>query len=162
VQRTMGMISAVALCLVSVGCQNPVTPSLSMEDLLTAPFAIEIAGRQFTIETALYRDFMPGDHADGSALFAVVLITATDGQPFPAEVDSTRLWVVYGKWVWETDFQDEIRPRDQAHLYQLEKVARDGPKWDVGAQVDVIVRVAGSTGSPQLLRATGQVIQAVM
>lgn len=160
--KVVGTAMAAVLVLVSAGCQNPVTPSLTMEDLLTAPLAIEIAGRQFTIETHLYRDFMPLDNAGGSPLFVVVYLTAVDLQPFPADIDGTRIWIVNGKWVWETDFADESRPRDQAHLYQLTKIARDGPKWDVGTQVEVVVRATTSTGSSQLLRATKQVIQAVM
>jgi hypothetical protein len=161
VKKTTGM-AAVALCLLAASCQNPVTPSLPLNDLLTAPLSVEINGRQFTLETYVYRDFMPGENAGGSPLIAVANLTAVDGQPFPAEIDGTRLWVINGKEVWETNFQDELRPRDPAHLNQLEKVARGGPKWDVGAQVEVVVRVTVSAAAPCLLRATKQVIGSVM
>ena len=156
------MMVAFGLCLLAASCQSPVTPSLPLDDLLTAPVAVTISDRQFTLETVVYRDFMPGENAGGSPLIAVAYLTAVDGQPFPAEIDGTRIWVVNGKEVWETNFADESRPRDQTHLYQLEKVARGGPKWDVGAQVEVIVRVQVSTGSPLLLRASKQVIGSVM
>ena len=157
-QKVSGMV-AVVFCLFSVACQNPVAPALyHTEDLLAAPLAIEINGSQFTLETFLNRDFMPTENAGGSPLIAVALLTAVDGQPFPAEIDGTRIWVIKGSEVWETNFADESRPRDQAHLYQLQKVARGGPKWDVGAQVEVIVRVTVSAGSSYLLRATKQVI----
>ena len=161
-QKVLCIMAALALCLLSATCQNPLTPSLPTENLLRAPLAVEINGRQFTLETYVYRDFMPGENAGGSPLIAVVYLTAVDHQPFPAEIDSPYIWIVNGEEVWETNFADEVRPRDQAHLYQLEKVARGGPKWDVGGQVEVVVKVTASTGSSRLLRATKQVITSVV
>lgn len=161
-KKTMGIVSAVVMSLVSAACQNPVSPSLPLDELLSAPLTIEIAGRQFTIETFVYRDFMPGENAGGSALIANINLTAVDGQPFPNEIDGTHIWVINGKSVWETDFTDESRPRDQAHLYQLTKVARGGPKWDVGTQVEVVIRVTTSQSPSQLLRATKQAVGSVI
>jgi hypothetical protein len=129
-----------------------------MNDLLTAPLAVEINGRQYKLETYLWRDFMPPTTPDGSLLGAVAYLTAVDGQPFPAKIDATRIWVVNGEEVWETTFLSEARPRDSVHLYQLQKNASGGPRWDVGAQVEVVVRVTVSTAAPCLLRATKQVI----
>lgn len=161
-KKMVGSALVVALGLVSVACQNPVSPSLPLDKLLSAPLSIEIAGRQFTLETFVYRDFMPGGNGGGSALIAGVNLTAVDGQPFPNEVDGTHIWVINGNSVWEADFTDESRPRDQAHLYQLTKVARGGPYWDVGTEVEVIVRVTVLGGSSRLLRATKQVIGSVV
>ncbi|MBE3126143.1 MAG: hypothetical protein IMZ57_10870, partial [Acidobacteria bacterium] len=146
------------LCLLAASCQSPVTPSLPLNDLLTAPLAVEINGRQFTLETFIWRDFMPGDNSGGSLLIAAAYLTAVDGQPFPAEIDGNRIWVVNGEEVWETTFTGEVRPRDSVRLYQLQKTAYGGPRWDVGAQVEVVVRVTASTSAPCLLRATKQVI----
>lgn len=159
-KKFKGRMSALALCLLAASCQNPVTPSLPLDDLLAAPLAVEINGRQFTLETFIWRDFMPGGNSGGSSLMAAVYLTAVDGQSFPADVDSNRLWVVNGEKVWETTFQSEARPRSSVHLDQLEKGARDGPKWDVGAQVEVVVRVTAWSASSYLLRATKQVINA--
>ena len=160
--KTVGIVSAAVLCLVSGACQNPVSPSLPIDELLSAPLAIEIAGRQFTLETEIYRDFMPGGSASDSALIAIVYLTAVDGQPFPIDVDGTHIWVVNGNSVWETNFADESRPRSQSHLYQLTKIARGGPFWDVGTEVEVVVRVTALGGSSRLLRATKQVIGSVV
>jgi hypothetical protein len=158
-KKSKGRMSVLALCLLAASCQSPVTPSVPLNDLLTAPLAVEINGRQFTLETYLWRDFMPGSTPpDGSLLGAVVYLTAVDGQPFPAETDSNRIWVVNGEEVWETTFASESRPRSPAHLNQLQKYASGGPRWDVGAQVEVVVRVTVSTAAPCLLRATKQVI----
>lgn len=146
--------SLIILAVLTMSCQNPVTPSVPLEDLLAAPLSVEINGRQFVLETELWRNFMPG--TPPSLLAAVVYITAVDGQPLPDLIDANRIWVVNGEQVWETTFVRESRPRSPAHLNQLEKGADGGPTWDVGTQVEVIVRV--TAGYSVLLRATRQVI----
>lgn len=152
------ILALAGICLLAQACQGPLTPSVPLQTLLDAPLVVEIDGRQYTLETYLWRDFMPPTEPNGSPLAAVVYVTAVDGQPFPAEVGADRLWVVNGEEVWETAFSGEQRPRDQAHLYQLEKFTAGGPKWDVGIQVEVVVRVKSATGRIQLLRATKQLI----
>ena len=159
-KKLKGRISALALCLLAASCQNPVTPSLPLDDLLAAPQAVEINGRQFKLETFVWRDLMPTSDPNGFELNAAVYLTAIDGQPFPDFIDSNRIWVINGENVWETTFRGELRPRDSEHLYQLEKVANGGPRWDVGAQVEVVVRVTRLMAAPCLLRATKQTIDA--
>ncbi|MEN6310127.1 MAG: hypothetical protein ABFD80_01160 [Acidobacteriota bacterium] len=157
----LGCAIVAVLCCVGLGCgKGPFSPLVTKGELLAAPLEIEIDGRAYTIEPFLWRDFMPGDHSGGSDLMAVVFITAVDGQPFPADVDATFLWVINGDEVWATELSEELRPPDQSHLYQLEEVARDGPKWDVGTEVEVVVRVTKQSGSAYLLRATGEKIGA--
>jgi hypothetical protein len=84
------------------------------------------------------------------------VFTAVDLQPFAVDLDAGRLWAINGRDVWETAFSEENRPRDGLHLHQLEKVARGGPKWETGIQVEVVVRVVTRSGLSFLLRATGQ------
>jgi hypothetical protein len=156
-----GWLVALPLLCLAPCCQNPVTPSVPLNNLLAAPLAIEFGGRQYSLETFLYRDFMPGPDRGGSLLIAIVYLTAVDGQAFPDDVDCSRIWVVNGEEVWETTFQDEMRPRSPSHLNQLEKVARNGPVWDIGTRVEVIVSVTASLKAPCLLRATKQEIGAV-
>lgn len=146
------------MCLLAQACQGPLNPSVPLQKLLDAPLVAEIDGRQYTLETHLWRDFMPPTEPNGSPLAAVVYVTAVDGQPFPAEIGVDRLWVVNGEEVWESGFQGETRPRDQAHLYQLEKYTAGGPKWDIGIQVEVVVRVTRGLRKTSLLRATKQLI----
>ena len=155
--KARGMVLALSLLLVS--CRNPVTPSVPLRDLRSAPLAVEINGRSFTLETFIWRDFMPGGQGPwGSLLMAVVYLTAVDGQSFPADIDADRIWVLRGDEVWEEVLSDGARPRDSVHIYQLERRADGGPRWDVGAEVDVVVRVTVAGGAPRLLRATKQII----
>lgn len=155
--RLVDLLPAVLSCL-ALGCPSPVIPSVPLEELLSAPLEIEVAGRIFTLETDLWRDFMPVSPPDGSDLRAVVRITAVDLQPFPPELDADRLWVINGRNVWETAFSGENRPPDGLHPHQLEKLARGGPKWETGIRVEVVVRVVARTGLSYLLRAADQPI----
>jgi len=144
---------ALALWLFAASCGNPLFPSLPLDDLLTAPQVVEINGRQFKLETFVWRDFMPIIEPDGSRLNAIVYLTAVDGQPFPDEIGSDRIWLINGEKFWETTFSGEERPRDAEHLYQIVKVANGGPRWDVGTEVEVVVRVTALAAPPCLLRA---------
>lgn len=154
------VLIVMGICLLVFSCSDLIAPSVPLEKLREAALVIEIQGRQYTLETYLWRDFMPGGNAGGSDLMAVIDITAVDKLPFPAEIDSSRLWVLKGEEVWETGFSEEQRPPDQAHLYQLRKIARNGPRWDTGIQVEVVVKVTSLGGTSYLLRAAKQTIGA--
>jgi hypothetical protein len=150
------LVSAVFLSLLC--CQNPMVPSIPIGTLLTAPEQVEIDGRIYVLETYLWRDFMPGTAPGGSDLMAVLRITAADSQPFPDDLDSDLLWIINGDAVWETEYSGENRPRDGNHLHQLEKIARGGPRWETGIEVQVVVRMTTSDGRSHLLRAANQLI----
>jgi hypothetical protein len=153
VRITLGLIAALA-----AACQGPTVPSVPLETLLSAPEQVAVTGRTLTLETTVWRDFMPGDNAGGSELMAVALITAQDRQPYPTGLDADKVWVIYGDEVWEADFTDESGPPSQARLYQLEKKAYGGPKWEPGVEVEVVVRLVPALGARQLLRVSGQKI----
>jgi hypothetical protein len=147
-----------AIIFLNAACPGPTVPSVPLEELLSAPERVTVGGRSFTLETFLWRDFMPGENSGGSDLMAVVLITADDLQPFPADLDSDRLWVIHGSEVWETGYSRESGPPDQAHIHQLQQRAGGGPKWETGIKVEVVVRLLGPGGRGYLLRASGQMI----
>jgi hypothetical protein len=147
-----------AIFFLSTACPGPTVPSIPLETLLSAPEQVTVGSRTFTLETYVWRDFMPGENSGGSDLMAVVLITADDLQPFPADLYSDRLWIIHGSEVWETGFSGESGPPDQTHLHQLRQRADGGPKWETGGQVEVVVRLAGPHARGLLLRAPAQTI----
>lgn len=146
------------VAIMGAACQGPTAPSIPLQTLLSAPEQISVSGRSLTLETLVWRDFMPGGPAGGSDLMAVALITAQDHQPYPTGLDADKIWVIYGDEVWEADFTEESGPPDQVRLYQLEKKAYGGPKWEPGIEVEVVVRLAPVVGARQLLRASAQKI----
>ena len=96
--------------------------------------------------------------SEGSDLMVVVTISEKNLIEIPLGIDAIYLWVINGDEVWRTAFSDESRPPTPAH--QLEKIARDGPKWDTGIAVDVVIKIIDGAGGEYLLKASNQVIQA--
>ncbi len=125
-------------------------------DIVSAPEQVDVASRQYTLGTYLWRDFMPISPPDGQPLIALVTILATDLLPFPSDLDADRLYVINGEEAWVVDL-----PARQGLLlpdYQLDKIARDGPKWGPAITVDVVVRLVETGGGGYLLRAADQMI----
>jgi hypothetical protein len=146
------MLILLAVC----ACKSPLSPGL--DDLRSAPQAIVISGRAYTLETYLYRDFMPVSPPDGRPLTAIIRVSAEDRKPFPAALDADRIYVINGGDIWEAILPAESGSGDPSRQHQLEKVARDGPKWGPGIYVDVVVRIVESGGKDHLLRASNQYI----
>ncbi len=108
-----------------------------------------------TLEPSVYMNLMPGTPEEDTGLIAGCLITAEDGQPYPLGLDADKVWVIAGDEVWEGDFTEEAGPPCLTRLHQLQKVARGGPQWQVGTEIEVVVRLITASGTRRLLRATG-------
>ena len=104
------------------------------------------------------RDFQPATPPDGKPLIALIRVIAIDLLPFPSTLDANRLWVINGQEVWEKEFSDEEIPTDPNRKHQLEKIARNGPKWGPGIYVDVVVRIIDYKNKTYLLKASNQYI----
>jgi hypothetical protein len=137
---------------------SPFLPDLSIgvDELLASPEKIDIDHRQYTLKTYLYRDFMPSTQPDQNYLIASIAINATDSHYFHSSINADRLWVIKSpNEVWETEFTNEnLTP---PYNYQLEKIARDGPKWEPNTHVAVVVRILHED-DVYLLKASNQTI----
>jgi hypothetical protein len=157
-EKVRGLIPCLLVltaCLLISGwrCSKPSGPSIPMDALLSAPEQVEISGRKYVLETFLWRDFMPFCPPDGKPLIALIWVTAVDSLEFPSSLDANKLWVIKDEKVWETKFSNEDRTRCP---YELEKVARDGPKWGPKIQVDVVVRLVDRERKTYFLKASDQ------
>jgi hypothetical protein len=121
---------------------------------LSAPEQVEIDGRKYVLETYMWRDFMPMCPPDGKPLIAIIWVTAVDSLEIPSSLGANRLWIIKDKEVWETKFTDE--QHQPYYDFQLEKIARDGPKWGPKIQVDVVVRLVDKGNKTYLLKASNQ------
>ena len=139
----------------SMAVENLFPPLVSVEVLLLAPEEVSINSQNFTLGTSLWRNFMPGS---SSELTASITISETNFNEIPASIDATYLWIVNREEIWATPFSDEARPPSLP--YQIDKIARDGPKWDPGIDVHVIVKLVDQSGKEYLLKAANQVIGA--
>ena len=146
---------ALALLLLA-GCDQPTTISTQASFLRDAPTQVRVDGYNLVMDVYLGRDFMPVSPPDGKPLVAVLRIKTADGRPFPAGVNAEHVSVVYGDQVWTAPTRQEHPSQQQG---TLEVVARDGPKWEPGATVDVVVYLRDASGRGYRLRAPDQVIQ---
>jgi len=119
-----------------------------------APPLVTVDGVSFRLDTFLWRDFMPISPPDGKPLVAVLRILTTDGSSIPASVAADSVWVYNGSEVWATAVVEE-QPRNNSYF---EVVAREGPKWGPGIEVDVVVRLRDGAGHRFLLQARRQLI----
>ena len=133
------------------------TSTVPLDVLLSAPERILIGNREYSLETYLWRDFMPIQDPGGSPLTAVVRLVATDSGPLPPFLDADRLWVIQGSKIWEDELMQEGRPLPAPD--QLKRVAREGPKWQPRTRVDVVVRVIDGARRTYLLKAGNQLIE---
>jgi hypothetical protein len=152
----LGIIALVA-ALAIIACYSMfATPSV--DELLSAPEQINVEERQYILEASLGRDFMPGpdNPPDGGPLTASIRVTATDQQEFPSSITLNKLWVIKSsEEVWETAFTNE--PMTPPYDYQLERLARGGPKWDTNSRVDVVVELLHE-GTVYLLKVSNQTV----
>lgn len=140
------------------GCASGGRAAPGPDTLATAPERVTILGRDYTLETYLWRDFMPGPSPARRGLIALVWLTAADGRPVDHRLVLDGLWLVRGGEVVPMQFSDEVRYGEPRRRHQLERIARDGPRWPTGIEVDVIVRVRDATGRSYWLKAKRQPI----
>ena len=82
--------------------------SIDVDELLAAPEQIEIQNRQYTLDSYIWRNFMPSPQPDRDSLIASVTINATDLQEFPSSINADKLWVIKSPGeIWGTAFTNE-------------------------------------------------------
>lgn len=146
-----------ATSLFFTSCNNPFSP---IEDLDKIPESLVVAGFKITMQTYLYRDFMPSTEPDGSELRAIITLIAQNAPTFPDFITGDKLYVIRGTETWESAFFDEIRPSDPGHLNQITLLVDHGPKWPVGSLVKVVVRLDIKGQGYKYLKALDQTIWA--
>ena len=146
------------LIIAALGCSGSNVTGVANESdqAVSAPEEASLNGRIYSLEPYLWRDFMPmiGQDSMQTSLTALVRVVTEDSREIPPTVTAERLWIVNGDETWETDFDDEQR---LVFKTAIERVARYGPFWETGIEVEVIVLL--SDGSDEiLLKATDIII----
>jgi len=150
------LLKAFALWLGSVtlvaGCDDDKSSSvLPIEpDLLKTPVEVHSPFGRLKLEVAAWRDFQPISPPDGKPLIITGRLINTDSVAIQDSVWISFAYVVFGKEVWKTRPTGETRQPAQPNV--IEFVLRDGPKWEPGVLIDVIVRIEDKTGATYLLR----------
>ena len=89
----------------------------------------------------MWRDFMPVAPPGGQPLIASIQVVAADGGAFPPDITVDRVWI-YGPTVWDSAPAEVRRaPEGGTPPDQIAVIARDGPKWEPGIEVDIVLRL---------------------
>ncbi len=130
------------ITLATFGCSQTNEPSsvaeTNIEELIKSPTTLQIDSTNFSMTVLLYRDFMPIAPIDGREMMAIIHIRSTDSTGFPSNIDADKLWVIDSTNVWETILIDDFAVDS---IFQISKKATNGPKWETGIFVDVVVRI---------------------
>jgi len=131
-----------------------------VDSLLDAPESISTGGRTYVLEADLWRDFISTLGASkseclGSPLAVVVEAVTTDPAGVPPTLEMDRVWVIRDGEARET----ELGPVAGGGLDRLRRAALgDGPRWDTGIRVHVVVRPLRDETGAVLLRVSDQLI----
>jgi hypothetical protein len=126
------------LAVAPVGCGTACRCHSRADAVSAAPEKVEIDGREYTLAASLWRDYQPVAPPDGQPLVAVVKVSPSDMMPLPVDLVVDRVWVLNEKKEWSA------APEQSTHEpvgARLEATVRNGPKWDTGIKVDVVVRL---------------------
>ncbi|NOZ75843.1 MAG: hypothetical protein GXO90_10825 [FCB group bacterium] len=146
------------LILSLFGCEDPPDPRphYSLETLQAAPDTLAVNSSILVLSAYLVRDFMPITTPNGEPLYAVIELVDIDSADITGKFELNYLWVINNTEVWDTWFTDEKPPDFPPYI--VERIARNGPRWDPGTTVDVVVEISGPGGGTDLIQARDQVI----
>ncbi|XWN38479.1 MAG: hypothetical protein ROO71_05945 [Balneola sp.] len=119
-----------------------VDPELIKELRSSSSETLQTESNSFILDAYLWRDFMPISPPNGQPLIAINKLIETNSDTIPHHIDLVKQYVIHDNTVWVTDYEDE--QRNSNFPYIIEKVSRDGPKWDTGISVDVVAKVYNS------------------
>ena len=150
-----GCVVLLVILASACGGNNPTAPTaLTTSDLLAAPIAVALSGKTMSLTASPNRDFMPP--VPDSSLTVVLTVKTSDGSLVPSNVVIDAVWAVNGSAVWTTWTLNPLPRSALPPTYVVS--ATNGPLWDVGATVTVIMRLNDSSGNTTLLRAPSQAI----
>ena len=153
------LVMLVAACGGAVGSPGP--SSTLPPDAHAAPEQIYVDGHAYTLKVDLYRDLMPGPAPTPKrGVGGTIFLTPDAESDPPPGIRAAKTWLVNGADVWETVPQPlQTFAVDRQHHLSLSVF--DGPTWDAGAKVDVVLQFSTSSGTYFIQHRGAQVIGAL-
>ena len=153
------LVLLVAACGGAVGSPGP-SSSLPPE----ARGALEqvyVDGHSYKLDVDLYRDLMPGPAPTPKrGVGGTIFLTPAAESDAPAGMRADKAWLVNGAEVWETVPQPlQTFAIDPQHHLGLS--VHDGPTWDAGSNVDVVLQFSTASGTYFIQHRAAQVIGAL-
>ena len=149
----------VAACGGAVGSPGP--SSTLPPEARGALEQIYVDGHAYTLQVDLYRDLMPGPAPTPKRGVGGTIFLRPDAESdAPRGMRSEKAWLVNGTDVWETVPQPlQTFAVDRQHHLSLS--VRDGPTWDAGSKVDVVLQFTTASGTYFIKHGGVQVIGAL-
>jgi hypothetical protein len=139
------LISALAACGGGGSAGAPATGAPA--DVRGAPSQVVVDGLTYTLVADLGRDVMPRiPPAPPSGIQATVFLRADVESNVPEGMRADRVWLLKGGEAWEA-VPEPLQTLTVDRRFHLSLGVRNGPVWDVGSRVDVVLRfnAAGRT-----------------
>ncbi len=136
-------------------------PELAARLLSEASETLIIDNQKLVLETELYRDFFPGvPSSTKTNLQALIWVVNTDSILITDRFSIVKLYVINKSEIWISN--PEARNDDNVFEYKYHAVSINGPKWDTGIAVDVVVEILDlNLNKQQYLIAKNQLIQRI-
>jgi hypothetical protein len=105
------------------------------------------------LSAVLWRDFMPISPPGGKPLMAALTLESVEGA-LPAGLHVSAMTFLSGQERWSAEKWEVKRAGENG----MRIVVREGPKWDVGAEVEVILQLKDAQGAIHTVRTPPQPI----
>jgi hypothetical protein len=122
---------------------------------------ITIDNQNLVLETDLSRNFMPGGPIKKSSrLSASLILINIDSLEISSQIQIKTLYVINNEHIWVST--PKSNDYDVPPIYQLRRVSVDGPEWETGTYVDVVLLIEDlSTNAEYYLIASDRLIERV-
>ena len=136
-------------------------PQLESELRSKSVDTLSFKSNRYVLETELYRDFFPGGPVNKkSPLIASIYLVNIDSLPVSKELETKKLYVIKNQQIWIASLSDGVQ--SYVPIFKLEKLNNNGPEWDTGIFVDVILEIESNvTTERYFLIARNQSIERV-
>ena len=138
------------LVLLVAGCGGAASsgpPATVPPEARSAPDRISVDGRSYTLKGDLYRDLMPGPAPTAQrGVGGTIFLRADVASDAPQGMRADKAWLIKGAEFWETAPQP-LQTFAADRVNHLSLSVRDGPTWDAGARVDVILQFSTASGT---------------
>ena len=136
-----------------------VGPGIPETVINAAPAMATVAQVDYIAKVYPYRDFMPGRGQAERGLIAIAQICRGDLLAIPRDLHLKHLWVFQGRECWSAKLGEE--QEDFGSGVCRVAIAREGPKWEPGSKVDVVIGfVIGDSGMYIVRTATTEIERA--
>jgi len=104
---------------------------------------LTIGSNSFVLDASLWRDFQPISPENGKPMISINWLMSTDSVKIPDNISMVKQYVIYKDEIWAANYE-EVASTSGSSEYKIERISRDGPKWETGIFVDVIAQIHDS------------------